>query len=163
MSLESLNRRPLGRLSKEEKFMSWSEDQRPLHAHAVGASAAAPSAHPAKSVMDQRWQQRRAAADASRSQPAATVVPDRADSSGIQSTRPLQPAPLDDERKTTERLLADMQRLEVQDSMQRADRLAPAAASGPAWLRDTQRAMTYVAAFSCSVLLALLYFGGFLG
>ena len=36
-------------------------------------------------------------------------------------------------------------------------------APGPAWLRDTQRAMLLVVALSGSILLALLYFGGFLG
>jgi len=61
-------------------------------------------------------------------------------------------------------MLRYMRRLELKDQSQSFAPYAIASHSaGPMWLRDTQRALLLVAAISCSTLLALLYFGGFLG
>lgn len=141
--------------------MSWSKDQRPAHAHALGASAARASTHPAKSVMDERWAQRRAAANARRAEVSSrVVVVDRADISGVQPTTAAV------EAHAAERLLEDMRQLELKDAAHShgsAQQAVMPYGAGPLWLRDTQRAMLIIAAISCSALLALLYFGGFLG
>lgn len=83
---------------------------------------------------------------------------DRADISGVQPTAaPIKP-------HAAEHLLEDMRQLELKDAANSAKQHPPTSqATGPLWLRDTQRAMLVVAAVSCSLLLALLYFGGFLG
>jgi len=94
--------------------------------------------------MDRRWEQRRAAAEARWSDNTSSLVLERADVSGVQPTAPV----------ASDALLEDMRRLELGDQP---------FGTGPVWLRDTGRAMLLVAAVSCSTLLALLYFGGFLG
>jgi hypothetical protein len=105
--------------------------------------------------MDRRWEQRRAAASARWAELTASHVLERADVSGVQPTG-LADAPIP---ASAELLLEDMRRLELKDQ---SYAIAPHAA-GPTWLRDTQRALLLVAAISCSLLLALLYFGGFVG
>ena len=113
--------------------------------------------------MDRRWEQRRAAANARWAEVTSSVVLERADDSGVQPTG-LAEAPTASAAASTELLLEDMRQLELKD---RSNSAAPHAivahGAGPMWLRDTQRAMLLVAALSCSMLLALLYFGGFLG
>ena len=117
-----------------------------MNARALAASAAPQtSMHAAKTLMDRRWEERRAAAHARYADDTSSAVLVRADVSGVQ--------PISDV-SATELLLEDMRRLELGDQSK---------SNGPAWLRDTQRAMFVVAALSCSTLLALLYFGGFLG
>jgi hypothetical protein len=141
--------------------MSWSNDQRPTHAHALGASSAqkAPT-HPAKSVMDERWEQRRAAANARWAEVTQSVVLERAEDSGVQQTA----RPLTSEAPSAELVLADMRQLELNDASKSfASYPLTPHSRGPHWLRDTPRALLLVAALSCSTLLALLYFGGFLG
>ena len=115
--------------------------------------------------MDRRWEQRRAAASARWAENTSSVALGRADISGVQPTGAAE-APRIAHVPAAELLLEDMQRLELGDqsrSTRRAIYPAATVSSGPSWLRDTQRAMLTIAALSCSVLLALLYFGGFLG
>jgi|GEM_PF-5011039 hypothetical protein len=110
--------------------------------------------------MDRRWEQRRAAATARWAEVTSSHVLERADGSGVQPTS-LPEAPVS---PSAERLLADMRRLELKDqSRSFASSGIARHSAGPMWLRDTQRALLLVAAGSCSMLLALLYFGGFLG
>lgn len=109
--------------------------------------------------MDRRWEQRRAAASARWAEVTSSHVLERADGSGVQPTglaaAPVPPSP---------ELLEDMRQLELKDQSQSFASFAIAPHGvGPTWLRDTQRAMLLVAAVSCCTLLALLYFGGFLG
>jgi hypothetical protein len=110
--------------------------------------------------MDRRWEQRRAAATARWAEVTSSHVLERADVSGVQPTSlPEAPVP-----PSAELLLEDMRRLERKDQSQSFASYAIAPHGvGPMWLRDTQRAMLLVAALSCGTLLALLYFGGFLG
>jgi hypothetical protein len=113
--------------------------------------------------MDERWQQRRAAVNARWAEITQSVVLERADDSGVQA-RDVSAHPVTSEAPSAELVLADMHRLELKDAAH-----SPASypltprGRGPLWLRDTQRALLIVAALSCSGLLALLYFGGFLG
>jgi hypothetical protein len=145
--------------------MSWSKDQRPTHARALSTSSASQSpAHPAKSVMDERWEQRRAAVNARWAEMTQSVVIERADDSGVQATD-TSARPDTSEAPSAELLLADMRQLELKDESHNRIAQHPLTphGRGPLWLRDTQRALLIVAALSCSTLLALLYFGGFLG
>jgi hypothetical protein len=112
--------------------------------------------------MDERWGQRRAAANARWTEITESVVLERADDSGVQQTG-LAARPATSEAPSAELVLADMHQLELKDASHNSFASYPVTphGGGPLWLRDTQRALLLVAAVSCSTLLALLYFGGF--
>lgn len=123
-------------------------------------SAATQATHPAKSLMERRWQERRAALDARWAELTSSGIRERSDISGVQPTG--APTARTAGTPVPTELLRDMQKLEQKD--QTLDTIpTPSPSTGPAWLRDTPQAMLIVAAVSCTVLLLLLYFGGFLG
>jgi hypothetical protein len=114
--------------------MSWSKDQRTLDPRAPDAEPV--TAHPAKSVMARRWEERLARVG----QRVTEQTP-----SGVQTL--------------THRVAAPTPQPEPIDAAQSGEEIAP---SGPAWLRSPQQALLRVALISCAILLALLYFGGFI-
>jgi hypothetical protein len=150
--------------------MAWSQDQSLSHALTQPAAPSEhPAEHPAKAIMTRRWEERRAQASARWTDITSSVVLERADIAGTppaaQATLPLDIAT---ESPSEQSVLADLHVLELKtaedQSLQQslfALRMS-AAPIGHAWLRDTQRAMVIVALVSHTVLLALLYFGGFL-
>jgi hypothetical protein len=113
--------------------------------------------------MDRRWQQQRDAAKARWAQITSNVALEGADITGVQP-RALSESPSTTEAPSAVRLLEDMRQLELKDAAESSGTaLDPMTPHWTGWLRDTQRALMVIAALSCSLLLALLYFGGFLG
>jgi hypothetical protein len=144
-----------------------------------------PAEHPARAIMAKRWEARRAEARARRitalklgdsglialaslsGAPAAdscAPVPDAVETSsappasddatahGFRKTRSAPPPPAADGGGVVTPAPASVLAVQPQ-----------AITRAPSWLRDSRKAMLVVAVVSNGVLLALLYFGGFLG
>jgi hypothetical protein len=162
--------------------MSWSEDQRKpsrLDQRAVGVEQL--SEHPAKTVMARRWQDRRARI----SEPLSEPIQSRIQTLSMRSHVPQagakpKPPPIPAIAKTSRsrpfghaskdpQQPAEISAAQSGPQRSPADGPVPGVAShrltydSPAWMRSPERALLLVAVVSCSTLLALLYFGGFLG
>jgi hypothetical protein len=162
--------------------MSWSEDQRKpsrLDQRAVGVEQL--SEHPAKTVMARRWQDLRVRIGERLSEPTQSRVQTLSMRSHVTQPRAKpKPPPIPAIAKTSrsrpfEHAPQAPQRLAVISAAQSGPQLSPAdgpvpgvashrlAYDSPAWMRSPERALLLVAIVSSSTLLALLYFGGFLG
>ena len=138
--------------------MSWSEDQKTRYrSEPRAAGAQSLSEHPAKSIMASRWEERRARASELTTSGIQTVA---RRSEATQATAIPAPAPMSAPAampaKRSEQRAPTIEQ-------QRPGSTQPALGYvAPAWMRNPQQALLRVALVSCSILLALLYFGGFL-
>jgi hypothetical protein len=162
--------------------MSWSEDQRKLSLldqRAVGVEQL--SEHPAKTLMARRWQDLRARVGEPLSEPTQSRVQTLSVRSHVtQAGSKPKPPPIPAIARTARsrpfehasqapQPLAEISAVQTGPQLPPADGPLPGVAShrlaydSPAWMRSPERALLLVAVVSCSTLLALLYFGGFLG
>ena len=137
--------------------MSWSDDQKtPLRSVQSAAAAQKRTPHPAKALMDQRWEERRARRVPPTSEPTLSSIRVR---TLTPHEPPGSPPPIPPEALATSRTSTAHTHVPAADSGRAAE---PTARDSLAFLGNPQRALLLIALGASALLLTLLYFGNFL-
>lgn len=139
--------------------MSWSDDQKtPLRFEQNAAAAKKLTPHPAKAVMDQRWEERRARSAPPPAEPTASGIQIRA----LTPSERRMPPPISHAALANSRPAVRNEPAPAADSGRHGAAPAETALREPALLGNPQQALLVIALGASALLLALLYFGGFL-